>query len=170
MSVAAKDQADASLAFSMTWFDSFLSRLVSSYNLTCSFSNMWYYKTMAKNTYSMKRILIIEDDQMLVVAYKMKLSPHFELKHAATGEEGVKLTYEWSPHLILLDLYLPGKTGKDVLKELKANKNTQSIPVMVFTNLENECASVLACGACDCASKVRVSMQDVFERINKHLL
>lgn len=121
------------------------------------------------HTYPMKRVLIIEDDQTLVSAYKMKLSPHFELKNAITGEEGLEYAHEWKPSLILLDLYLPGKTGQEVLKELKADGHTKNIPVIVFTNLEDECGKVLDQGARDCAIKTQISMEEILNRINKYL-
>ncbi|OGK19418.1 hypothetical protein A2866_01775 [Candidatus Roizmanbacteria bacterium RIFCSPHIGHO2_01_FULL_39_8] len=122
-----------------------------------------------KNIYPKKKILIIEDDQALMSAYKMKLSPYFELKNAITGEEGMELAHDWKPSLILLDLYLPGKTGQQVLKQLKADGHTKNIPVIVFTNLEDECSKVLNQGARDCAIKTQISMEEILNRINKYL-
>src|SRR3990167_9158266 len=111
----------------------------------------------------MKRILIVEDDQAFVSAYNAKLSPHFELKNALTGEEGLKFANEWKPHLILLDLFLPGKSGQEVLKELKEDEHTKHIPVIVFTNLEDECSGALSHGARDCAIKTQISMKEILE-------
>lgn len=37
------------------------------------------------------------------------------------------------PSLIMLDLNMPGKDGRDTLKEIKSNKNFHHIPVVVFT-------------------------------------
>lgn len=42
------------------------------------------------------------------------------------------------PTVILLDLNMPGKDGKDVLKELKTNKKLQPIPVIIFTTSSSE--------------------------------
>lgn len=42
------------------------------------------------------------------------------------------------PSVILLDLNMPGKDGKDVLKELKGNSILQPIPVIIFTTSSSE--------------------------------
>ncbi len=43
-----------------------------------------------------------------------------------------------SPHVIFLDLNMPGKNGFDVLEELKANENLKEIPVVVFSTSSDE--------------------------------
>lgn len=54
------------------------------------------------------------------------------LKHLSKG------IIEYQSPLILLDLNMPGKDGKDVLKELKTNSIFQPIPVIVFTTSSSE--------------------------------
>ena len=43
-----------------------------------------------------------------------------------------------APSIILLDLNMPGKDGKDVLREIKSNEKFYPIPVIVFTTSANE--------------------------------
>ena len=50
-----------------------------------------------------------------------------------TAEEGLKLALEKSPALILMDIQLPGMDGIAALKQLRANRQTKSIPVIAIT-------------------------------------
>lgn len=120
-------------------------------------------------TKSPKKILIIEDDQSLASAYRMKLSPYFATQNAVTGDEGLKYTQDWQPDLILLDLFLPGLSGQEVLKHLKKQAKTKHIPVLVLTNLEGQCAQMLEQGAADCMIKTEMSMEDILKKIKNHL-
>ncbi len=118
----------------------------------------------------MKKVLIIEDDQSLASAYRVKLSPHFETKSVITGDDGIKITNEWLPDFIILDLFLIGdKTGQEVLAELKKNPKTKKIPVMVLTNLEGQCQKVLEMGASDCFIKTEMTMDSILKKINTYL-
>jgi len=50
-----------------------------------------------------------------------------------TGEEGVQLTRERSPRLVLMDIRLPGIDGVEALRRLRAEETTREIPVMAMT-------------------------------------
>ena len=69
------------------------------------------------------KILVIEDDKNCQELIKKIYSSDFEIAFASDGEKGLKLIYELDPDIILLDIYMPGKDGHYVLKELKDNKN-----------------------------------------------
>ena len=118
---------------------------------------------------SSKKILIIEDDQSLASAYRLKLSPYFDTQNAITGDEGLKAVHDWGPDLIVLDLFLPGLSGQDILKDLKKNAKTKHIPVLVLTNLEGQCEMVLKEGAVDCMIKTDMSMDEILKRIKSHI-
>lgn len=62
----------------------------------------------------------------------------FEVDMACDGIEGLAKVESFQPNLILLDLLMPGKSGVEVLKELKGNKATSSIPVVCLTALPDE--------------------------------
>jgi signal transduction histidine kinase/DNA-binding response OmpR family regulator len=84
------------------------------------------------------RVLVIDDDphaRELVVRNLTKEG--FEVRAAATGDAGVALTRSWHPHVILLDVMMPGRDGWSVLAELKADPELASIPVILSTMLEN---------------------------------
>ncbi len=88
----------------------------------------------------MKRhILLVEDDPMLTELYQTKLEMEgFRVTVVTDGEAGLKQAKKLKPDLILLDIMLPKLNGFAVLKQLKANKATAVIPVIVLTNLGGE--------------------------------
>lgn len=116
-----------------------------------------------------KKVLIIEDDQSLVAAYRLKLSQHFATESAFTGDDGLQSALDWLPDLIVLDLFLPGKSGQEVLTELKENEKTKNIPVIVLTNLEGQYDNMIKLGAADCMIKTEISMEDILKKIESHL-
>ncbi len=118
---------------------------------------------------SQKKILIIEDDQSLASAYRAKLSPYYETQNTITGDEGLKSAFDWNPNLIVLDLFLPGKSGQEVLQELKKQVKTKHIPILVLTNLEGQCDQMLDLGAADCLIKTEMSMDEILKKIRSYL-
>ena len=85
----------------------------------------------------MKKILFIEDESAIHKPLSDALeTEEYEIISALDGEAGLRLAKEKKPDLILLDLVLPKIDGFGVLKALKADEATESIPVIVLTNLE----------------------------------
>ncbi len=119
-----------------------------------------------------KKILVIEDDTFLNSFYCEKLArEHFSPLSALDGEEGLKAAREQKPDLILLDLMLPKKDGLTVLRELKQEKETAHIPVILLTNLSDEehMKKALAMGAEDYLVKVFFEPAEIVEKIRKIL-
>ncbi|XOU94471.1 MAG: response regulator transcription factor [Candidatus Kerfeldbacteria bacterium] len=82
------------------------------------------------------KIVLIEDDTFLGGMYVAKLNLEgFDVKLADDGEKGLKLVKSEQPDLVLLDIILPKMSGFDVLKDIKANKDTKDLPVILLTNL-----------------------------------
>lgn len=87
----------------------------------------------------MHHILLVEDDPMLTELYETKLEMEgYQVTVVTDGEAGLKQAKKLKPDLILLDIMLPKLNGFAVLKELKANRGTVTIPVIVLTNLGGE--------------------------------
>jgi DNA-binding response OmpR family regulator len=86
-----------------------------------------------------QHIFLVEDDPMLTELYQTKLEMEgFQVTVATDGEAGLKQAKKLKPDLILLDIMLPKLNGFAVLKQLKANRGTAGIPVIVLTNLGGE--------------------------------
>jgi DNA-binding response OmpR family regulator len=85
------------------------------------------------------KVLMIEDDIFLSELVLTKLSLEGCIPYSTpNGEEGLELAEQYHPHVIILDLMLPGIPGEEVLLKLKANENLKSIPVIVFSNKSEE--------------------------------
>lgn len=94
----------------------------------------------------------------------------FEPVVAGTAPEGLGRHSKNSCDLILLDVMLPGgMNGFDILMELKRNESIRSIPVIVMTNLDSECATGMDMGATDYMIKADIDPQYLIKKIQSHL-
>src|SRR3990167_8204693 len=109
---------------------------------------------------SQKKVLIIEDDQSLASAYRIKLSPYFVTQNAITGDEGLKDSHDWKPDLIVLDLFIPVISVQYVLKEIKKDAKTNHIPFIDLTNLEGQFDQMTEGGAVECLIKTEMTMEE----------
>ncbi|MFA6172854.1 MAG: response regulator [Kiritimatiellales bacterium] len=83
----------------------------------------------------MKSILLIDDDQFVTTLYKAKLqSEGFEVNAAHNGNEALEKLGQSRPDVIVLDLNMPGITGAELLKAIRAVPLWQHIPVIVFSS------------------------------------
>jgi len=84
-------------------------------------------------------ILLAEDDIILAELYSDRLKQEgFTVVHASNGEDALKFVGEYNPALIILDIMMPKMNGLDVLKNLKENPATKTIPVIIVTALVQE--------------------------------
>jgi len=80
------------------------------------------------------KILAVDDEEPILELISYHLSKEgFKVIPAKTGNEAIKRCFEEYPDLVLLDLLLPDINGLDVAKVLRANENTQSIPIIMVT-------------------------------------
>ena len=81
-----------------------------------------------------KRVLLIEDEPNIIEAISFILSRDGWTVH--THEDGLtamdKVT-AYPPDLIILDVMLPGRSGFDVLRDIRASEVSRDIPVMMLT-------------------------------------
>jgi len=116
----------------------------------------------------MKRILVIEDDKFLRELIVQKLSKEgYDVIEAIDGEAGVKQTKEGKPDIILLDLILPGIDGFEVLRQVKEDPNTASIPVIILSNLgqQEDVERGMKLGAVDYLIKAHFTPGEIIEKI-----
>lgn len=115
---------------------------------------------------------MIEEDRFLRKIYRDKFSRlGFEFLEATNGEEGLnKIIYE-KPDLVILDLMLPKKNGFDVLIDIKNNKNTQKIPVIILSNLgqESDIKRGFSLGAANYLVKTEVSLSGLVEEVKEQI-
>jgi len=95
---------------------------------------------------SAKRILIIDDepDFSEVLRKRISFMGEYEVAIAKDGKEGIKKAKENKPDLIFLDIMMPGIDGFEVLKRLKKDIKTISIPVVMLTALTDDESKIKA--------------------------
>lgn len=83
------------------------------------------------------KVLIVDDNKVNVELIKAQLKPfNYDLRTAYDGAEALKKVAEDPPDLVLLDLMMPKVSGYDVCKAIKGHEDTQFIPVIVITALQ----------------------------------
>src|SRR6266849_4429432 len=79
-------------------------------------------------------ILVVEDNEKNRKLLRDVLTfKGYEIIEAETGEEGIRLTQERHPSLVLMDIRLPGIDGIEALGRLRAEPATRGIPIMAMT-------------------------------------
>ena len=84
------------------------------------------------------RILIVDDDpKNLKMMCGMLARDNYELSTANDGVEALALVDQHPPDLILLDVMMPGMSGYEVTRRLKAGSETKAIPIILITALDS---------------------------------
>lgn len=113
------------------------------------------------------KILIVDDVSTNRIVFKVKLSAAgYQVLMAADGESGLRVAVAERPDIILLDLYLPDRSGIDVLKALKKHPQTARIPV-IAVSFEADAdlrLEALRCGAEDFMARP-IDDQTLFARL-----
>lgn len=120
----------------------------------------------------MAKILFIEDDKFLAEILTKKLTDEkFEVTIALDAEEGLKKLKKEKPDLILLDLILPGMHGFEFLAKIKKNPQTQTIPVIILSNLgqKEEIEKGLSLGANDFLIKAHQTPKEIVEKVRQFI-
>ena len=120
----------------------------------------------------MKKILLIEDEEIMIDLLKRKLANEgYEVAVARDGEEGLKQMKESKPDLILLDIIMPKMGGLEVMEIIQKDKTLAEIPVIVISNSGQpvEIDKAQALGAKDWLIKTEFDPQEVIEKIKKQI-
>ncbi len=119
-----------------------------------------------------QKVLVVEDDKFLRELILQKLAKEgYETSEAIDGEEGIKKIKEEKPHLILLDLILPGIDGFEVLSRMRDDSAVSSIPVIILSNLgqKEDVEKGLKLGAADYLIKAHFTPGEIIEKIKNIL-
>jgi DNA-binding response OmpR family regulator len=83
---------------------------------------------------SKKYVLIVDDDPDLVETVSMMLEHKgYEVGKAYDGIEGEEAIKKRQPDVLILDVMMPRKNGYQLCQELKSNKWTKDIPIILLT-------------------------------------
>ncbi|BDT77418.1 MULTISPECIES: phosphate regulon transcriptional regulator PhoB [Polynucleobacter] len=90
------------------------------------------------------RILIVEDEPSIAELIAINLShAGYEVEKAMQTELALAMMKDQLPSLIILDWMMPGKSGVQFAKELRANDRTKSLPILMLTAKSEESDKVL---------------------------
>jgi two-component system phosphate regulon response regulator PhoB len=85
------------------------------------------------------RLLVVDDEPDILSILVYQLSKEgFRVSTAVNGQSAIATAAEERPDLVILDLMLPGIDGYEVLKRLRQNEATESIPVILLTARREE--------------------------------
>lgn len=86
---------------------------------------------------SARKILVVEDNDMNMQLVEFLLEEGgYEIVKATSGEEALAITREsvsTAPDLILMDIHLPGMDGLSVVRAMKAEPRTSTVPILALT-------------------------------------
>ena len=105
---------------------------------------------------SNERILVVDDEEDILELLRFNLTREgYDVSVAASGEQAIDIARKALPHLIVLDLMLPGMDGLEVTKALKNDSETGGIPIVMLTAKGEEADIVtgLELGADDYVTK-----------------
>jgi signal transduction histidine kinase/CheY-like chemotaxis protein len=94
--------------------------------------NHYAFTTKVKER-DVKVLLVDDDPQALELLAKILEPLGFTVIKAESGEEGIQLARQRGPDVVILDLVMPGLSGFEVVKVLKADLYTRAIPVLILT-------------------------------------
>lgn len=119
----------------------------------------------------MAHILIVDDsptDAHLVK--KILESKGHQISEARSGEQGIQKAKEIQPHLIIMDVVMPGINGYQATRKITKNPETSTIPVIIVSskNMESDKAWGLMQGAKEFLAKP-VNQQELLEAIQRLL-
>jgi len=116
-----------------------------------------------------KKILVV-DDEPDILAFLQALLEQAGYTVATTdkAEYVEKLHDDDLPELILTDVFLAGKDGREIVKRLKSQKETRHIPVIMFSAHPNAEQTARAAGADDFVAKP-FEMDEILAKIAKHV-
>lgn len=119
-----------------------------------------------------KYILIVEDDPFLADIYTTRFEEEgFKVRIAEDGAETLRKIKEKRPHLLLLDIVLPGMDGWEIIKNIKKEPKLKDLIIVVFSNLdqESEVKKGLGLGAIKYLIKAHYTPTEVVKEIKKIL-
>lgn len=121
----------------------------------------------------MHKIVIVEDEEALARVLKEKFEgEEFEVELAMDGSVALAVIQKMRPDLVLLDLMLPKRDGIDVLKDIKADRDLENLPVIVLSNLDGDedIKQAIALGVKDYFVKSQHPIKEVVEKVKDFLI
>ena len=94
------------------------------------------------------RVLVVDDniDQVTMLSGALRHAGYI-VQSAHTGPEGLQVALQWRPHIVVLDIGLPGLNGYEISRHLRSNADTKSVRLIALTGYAKNTDIALACEA-----------------------
>ena len=118
-----------------------------------------------------RSLLLVDDDPEILTLLQAKFAKEpFDLLTAVEGESALNIVRTQKPDLVVLDVNLPGLSGLEVCRSLRADKDTRDIPIIILSGRSDEIDRILGLefGADDYVTKP-FNPQELILRINNVL-
>jgi len=115
------------------------------------------------------KILVVDDDQSILEAISLILEEEEYIVQTTTkGEEVYTKLHTFKPDLILLDVLMSGKDGREICKKIKSDEKTKSIPIIMISAHPSAEKSIKECGAEDFLAKP-FETKDLLQKISQFI-
>ncbi len=85
------------------------------------------------------RLLVVEDDSLLRNLLSIRLQKsNIQFDFCVSGNDAISSIIEYKPTVVILDLMLPGRNGMEILSDIRNNPEIASIPVIIFSNRDDD--------------------------------
>lgn len=114
-----------------------------------------------------KQVLLIEDEPNIIEAISFILSRDgWTVKTHSNGADAVEMVKERRPDVLILDVMLPGKSGYDILRELREDPASAGLPVLMLTARgQSKDREIAERAGCDAFMTKPFSNADVLETV-----
>ncbi|MFA8388285.1 MAG: response regulator transcription factor [Pelagibaca sp.] len=114
-----------------------------------------------------KQVLLIEDEPNIIEAISFILSRDgWSVKTHSNGADAVEMVKERKPDVLILDVMLPGKSGYDILRELRDDPDINGLPVLMLTARgQTKDREIAERAGCDAFMTKPFSNADVLETV-----
>jgi DNA-binding response OmpR family regulator len=117
----------------------------------------------------MSKILVVDDDVDILSVMEILLSMKgFDVQVTSKGENAFPKVESFKPDLILLDVLISGHDGRTICRQLKSNKDTSHIPVIMFSAHPGAAAAIADYGADDFIAKP-FDVNNLMKKVNAQL-
>lgn len=96
-----------------------------------------------------KKILVVDDDRGILDSFEVLLGDRYDLVMTDNGYEALKMIEDDPPHLMFLDIKMPGLDGMSVLRKVRERKKKVEVVIITATQREETEKEAMSLGAID---------------------
>ncbi|MBI4424494.1 MAG: response regulator [Elusimicrobia bacterium] len=83
-------------------------------------------------------MMVIDDDNTIRATLRAALEKKYEVVGLSNGEEVLELIESHNPHLLILDINLPGSDGFEICREVRSKAKLRNLPILFMTGRKDD--------------------------------